>query len=102
MIPASGLLQVFQGDEGMVDPDVILNSNEAAGTMLSLTISIFGQEHGTVHWCMNRVGPINERAREAMAMVSGVHMIFTGPVLFEGFPAEKVFEIVSALSRKEE
>lgn len=97
LIPIAGLIEVFH-TEKQVDAEGTLRLRGAEGEFVSLSIE---NSPGTVHWFVNPVGQVNPRAREAFTMIMGVHLIFTGPVLFTDVDAEKVYEIVAELSRKE-
>lgn len=100
LIPPKGLMEVMHADRA-VDIEQVLASREGKGPLITLNLLRQNVENGTVYWCNDPTQPMNPRAREAMVMVTDAHMVFPGPVIFTGLPPEKVFEIVSALSRKD-
>ena len=100
LIPPVGLLQVF-ATERTLETEEYLHARDNIGDFLSLTVTRDGEPVGEVEWLVNQIGPMNERAREALAMLTGTHMIFTGDVIFANMDPEKVYEIVAVLSRKE-
>ena len=100
LIPPSGLLEVFNTENGLHVRDV-LATRGGSGEFLSLVFEIDGEPGGIVEWFVNQIGPLNTRAREALAMLTGTHMIFTGPVMFYDVAPEKIGEVVAQLSRKE-
>jgi hypothetical protein len=99
LIPPAGLLHVFNTEGGM-DVRATLQAHDGTGDFVSLAIEVDGEPGGVVEWFVNQTGPINERAREALAMLTGSHMIFTGPVMFYDVAQEKVGEVVARLSVK--
>lgn len=101
LIPPRGLMEVFSTETG-IDVQATLRARDGEGTFMSLVVEADTDYQFTIEWMLNKVGPINERAREAFAMLCGAHMIFTGPVVFYDVAPAKVGEVVATLSRKED
>lgn len=98
VIPVEGLFDVYHYyDDIDTDPDYAKKvlGHRAEGTLISLNIVVAGETGGKVAFLHDPTGPVNSRAREALAHLTGVHMIFTGPVLFTGISEEKINEVVS-------
>lgn len=92
IVPPDGLLEVVHAD-GLVDVVGALRTR-AQGSYVCLHFS----DEGVAHWLHADTGQINPRAREAVAMLSGMHMIFTGPVILTGVHENQLGEVVAALS----
>lgn len=96
LIPVSGLPIVRHHDEE-IPRENIKKALEilGRGSLITLGIVVEGQTGGTVSFLHEPSEPVNTRAREALADLTGVHMLFTGPVMFTGVPEEKIAEVVS-------
>lgn len=99
IIPPEGLMEVFHTD-GQVDTKRALELR-GKGVHVRIPFVINGEPRGTVEFLSCDTEPVNPRGREAMALLTEVHMIFTGPVLFEGIGTDKIMELVSMLSTRE-
>ena len=102
LIPPTGLLEVIH-TEKQVDVEETLRRrcNDCTGAFMSVNLDLNGTYAGKVEWLLDPDGPENPRAREALAMLAGIHMILTHYVLFSDVEPEKVYQIVAHLSRKE-
>lgn len=100
IIPPSGLLEVIHTDKSIDISATLLNRGNE-GEFVALDLSVANKPLTRVYWYASQIGPINPRAQQAMLMLTGTHMIFTGHVLFYGMAPENVYEIVARLSRKE-
>jgi|RhiMethySRZTD1v2_1073278.scaffolds.fasta_scaffold20637_10 hypothetical protein len=103
LIPASGLLEV------VVDADQPLSRFIAAalqengdhvGQIVAMASKLNHEHQFTVAWFVG-TGPSNERARMVFAYLTGAHVLFTGPVAFDGLSAEVITGIVADISRNE-
>lgn len=96
LIPVSGLPCVYHHDKEMPRPQIkAALENEGRGQLMSLGIVVEGQTGGTVNFLHEPTEPVNVRAREAMALFTGIHILFTGPVLFTGVPEVKINEFLA-------
>lgn len=100
LIPPTGLLEVIHTDK-QVDVEATLRARDGDGHYTSLVVEIDTDYKFTVDWMVNALGPVNERARRAFAMLAGVHVVFTGPVMFTDVHPDRVYQVVAELSRKE-
>jgi hypothetical protein len=102
LVPVAGLLQVFHGDDDVeLSVQDLLVDHGGNGDLLAVTLYSPNGTRGRVHWYHNQFGPMNPRAREALSLLTGAHVIFTGPVIFTDVDPTRVYEIVAHLSRKE-
>jgi len=100
IIPPVGLMEVVHTDEE-IEPATALTARGSTGDLVDLTLTVGLENRGRVVWYVNHIGPMNDRAREALAMLTGAHMIMTGHVMFLDVHPDRVYEIVAQLSRKE-
>jgi hypothetical protein len=99
LIPTTGLMEVYQF--GKVNVRRVLEARGDTGTFLSLHVTQNDDHVARVEWLVNQVGPLNGRAREALVLLCGTHMIFTGTVFFLDMDVAKAMEVVATLSRKD-
>lgn len=92
IVPPDGLLEVVHSD-GLVDVVGALRTR-TQGSYVCLRFS----DEGVAHWLHHDTGQINPRARQAVAILSGMHMIFTGPVIITGVDETSLGRVVAALS----
>lgn len=102
VVPVAGLLDVYHHDHD-IDRDHITRilRRRGRGSMMSLGIVVEGKVGGTVNFLHEPTEPVNTRAREALAHLTGIHILLTGPVMFTGVPEEKIGEVVAMLSTEE-
>lgn len=104
LIPPTGLLEVFESGDPLTPEQVqsALAARGGEGAYMTMTYAVDEvADHGQVEWYVNQIGPINERARRALADLTGIHTIFTGPVMFSGLGLMNTSRIVQHLSAKE-
>lgn len=97
VVPVEGLMEVYHYyHEIDTDPDYAKKvlQQRGKGALISLNIVVEGATGGKVAFLYDPTEPVNPRAREALAHLTGVYMVFTGPVLFTGVPEEKISEVV--------
>lgn len=95
VIPVEGLLEVI-AKSASYDPEVLLKAR-GEGVFTTLNFERDGDPM-VVHMLHNELGPVNHRAREAFALLGGPHVIFTGTVVFNDVPEEKVYELIQRVS----
>ena len=79
-----------------LDPEAAIRTRERQGEFIALAAG------GIVaYWMSSNFGQLNPRAREVFAHATHAHLIFTGPVLFEGIEEGLMGEIVGLLSLRE-
>jgi len=92
IVPPTGLLEVIHADHPL-DPEVAIRTRERHGEFIRLTAGAV-----TASWMSSESGWMNPRARQVFARITRVHLVFTGPVLFEGIEENLMGEIVGLLS----
>lgn len=92
LVPPEGLLQVLHSDLP-IDARTYLEA-EGQGAYVGLHIDADGQPGGVVHFLTSPTGPLNDRARQVLASLTGVHVILTGTVAFTGLEPARVAEMV--------
>lgn len=97
LIPAEGLIHVFHADKPL-DIRATLAANSGTGTYMAMGLLEEGNPVGMVHWFVDDTAPVNPRARQALAEIGDVHMIFTGPVMFSDVNIDVMGRIVIQLS----
>ncbi len=95
IVPPLGLLEVIHADHPL-DPEGVLRGRTSGGEFIRLASAGV-----TAYWLSNQYGQMNPRARETFARVSKVHLVFTGPVIFEGIEENLMGEIVGILSLRD-
>jgi hypothetical protein len=104
LIPPTGLLEVINTDKPIDIGETLRLRNDDHDTPVFTIepVAANTERLGRVDWIANDTAPVNPRAREALVMLCGIHMIFTGHVMFSNvIPPEEVYLIVANLSRKE-
>ena len=91
-VPVEGLLEVLQSDKPIITRSWLEDHGE--GTYTSLDITIGAAQRGTVDFLVQDGGPMNPRARDVLARLTGVHVILTGNVAFTGLHPDAVMELV--------
>lgn len=92
VVPPEGILEVLQSDKPINARAWLEDHGE--GIYTSLDINIAGAQHGTVDFLVQEDGPMNSRAREVLASLTGVHVVLTGNVAFTGLHPDTVMELV--------
>lgn len=95
IVPPEGLLEVIHADRPL-DPEATIRTRCKQGHFIRLTAAGI-----TASWMNSDSGQLNPRAQEAFAKASRAHLIFTGPVLFEGIEEALMGEIVGLLSLRD-
>lgn len=95
IVPPEGLLEVIHADHPL-DPEATIRTRCKQGEFIRLTSGLI-----VASWMSSNNGWMNPRARYVFARVAHVHLIFTGPVLFEGIDEARMGEIVGHLSLPE-
>jgi hypothetical protein len=93
IVPPVGLLEVVHTDHG-IDQEGTLRVR-AEGAFATLRYD----EH-YAYWLVDNAGTLNPRARWVWAELTGVHMSFTGPVIFQGIEERRVGDLVGHLSTR--
>lgn len=92
LINPQGLLEVLHSDLPIEPVNYLADTEE--GVYIALNISVDGHEGGQVHFVSDPHGSLNPRARDALASLTGVHVVLTGTVAFTGLEPAKVAELV--------
>jgi len=100
LIPVTGLLEVIHVETHLSVPDTLV-ARGGTGALVIMDLTVDNWQVGQVVWMSDDTGQVNARAREAVVMLTGTYVIFTGPVMLSGVDPETVGRIVAALSRKE-
>jgi hypothetical protein len=100
IIPPVGIFEVLHTGR-RVQVEETLRARVGFGTYVNADLRVDNEPVGRVHWFHDDALTANPRAREAVAMLTGAHMVFTGPVVFEGVEADTLYRIVADLSRKD-
>lgn len=87
-----GLLQLLYSDLPINAPDYLADTGD--GPYVGLAITVDGDEGGMVHFLADDTAPLNPRARDVLARLTGVHVVLTGTVTFTGVPPERLVEFV--------
>lgn len=96
IVPPAGLLEVVHANHPEVfDVERALVDRKARGRYVRL-----GDGFVAAHWFVADDGMLNPRARTTFAEATGVHFLFTGPVVFFGIDENLMGEIVGRLSLK--
>jgi hypothetical protein len=97
LISPAGLLEVLHSNDDLpIDPREWLEAHED-GAYVALNITVGGREGGQVHFVSDPTGVLNPRARDALARLTGVHVVLTGTVAFTGLEPARVAELVQAV-----
>ena len=95
IVPPEGLLEVIHADRPL-DPEATIRTRCKQGEFIRLAAGGI-----TASWMSSNFGQLNPRAREVFSRITHAHLIFTGPVLFEGIGEDLMGEIVGLLSLRE-
>lgn len=96
IVPADGILDVIH----VTDPDFDLETYfrslyPTEGRFVTIKFPLPDGTEGTLGFFP---AVPNERAREALRILTEAHMVFTGPVIFTGVPSPLLGEVVATLS----
>jgi len=93
IVPPVGLLEVVHADHGIDERRTLYD--RADGVFLRL-------HHENLHaaWLGHEAGHLNPRARWAWNQLTGIEVVFTGPVIFAGIEENRMGEIVAQLSMR--
>jgi hypothetical protein len=100
IVPPVGLLEVLHTGR-RVDVEQTLRARAGSGTYVNADLRVGNETVARVHWFHDDDLATNPRARQAVVMLTGAHMAFTGPVVFEDVEADTLYRIVADLSRRE-
>jgi len=95
LVAPDGLLEILHSDLP-IDTRTYLEACEE-GTYVGLAITVADGDTGKVEFLAQETGPLNPRAREVLASLTGVHVILTGTVAFTGLSSEHLFQVVEAV-----
>lgn len=87
-VPPDGVLQVFQKE---VEPFSLLTG---PGKYVCVHVG----KHVHAHFRATDEGVPNPRATTVLVGLTEVHMVFTGPVVFDGLTGERIYELIQQLS----
>lgn len=100
LIPNDGPIHVFEDDRSE-DPATALMAFEGKGPLAQICLEVDNKRVGTAFFLHDTTGPVNPRARRALAALTQVHMVLVGPVLFTGVARDAARDVVALLSMKE-
>lgn len=92
LVSPQGLIEVLHSELPIDVRSYLTTHGDGEFVSLSFT-SDYGQA-GTVSFMADPVGPLNPRARDVLASLTGVHVILTGSVAFSGLTPDQVVEAV--------
>ena len=98
MVPPVGIMQVIHIDDPF-NPEQALHATYPIplGTPFVAVHFTFGDTEATLGF-FPRLTTANQRARDALRILGGVHMVLTGPVIFTGVPQPQLGQVVATLS----
>jgi hypothetical protein len=98
MIPVEGLAEILHS-EFPIDGPVYLRTHNAkaginGGGISALTFPLLrdGDEEATLHFMRGPGMEANMRARAAVARLTGVHIVITGPAILVGLSPERTVQ----------
>lgn len=102
VVPLGGPLRAYES-EAPIDVVALLTEEYGGrGTYVHFDLDVDGERTGRLAFFarnpedpQGRTEP-NERARLALIMLMGVHMLITGPAAFIGLTPEKSLEVIQA------
>jgi hypothetical protein len=98
LIPANGegLPELIHGKE--INPAYILGNETNHAHTVTLNLMVDNQANGEVLMTVKDGQKFNDRAAAALVFLTGVHMVFTGPVIFTDLAPEQYAGILGMLS----
>src|SRR5262245_36744516 len=100
IVPVTGVLEVLHSDDPL-DPEATLRTRcDNCGPFTTVRFALaFGGEARAGFFPVQP--QTNHRARETLRILTGAHMVLTGPVIFTGVPHHTLGEAVATLSVNE-
>lgn len=97
LIPAFGLMHVFVLDP-QPDRRAILASVGGTGALGNVWLQAEGRDFGNAWFLLDEEpAALNERARQVGVMLTGAHIAFRGPVLFDNLDEDTIADLLDAL-----
>lgn len=103
VVPPIGIMQILHvGDDfsngfGSLDTEAVMRDLYPTDIPY-VTVRFDTADGGGTAGFFPSLTTVNRRAREALRILTGAHMVLTGPVIFTGVPAERLGEVVATLS----
>lgn len=91
IVPPTGILEIVHADHG-IDVAATLRQR-AEGVLVNLDYKGL-----TAHWLGDEAGQLNPRARRAWIDLTGVEIVFTGPVIFTGIDTHTIVRLVDEVT----
>lgn len=97
VIPTIGIMQVLHAHDADGPEEILRGLFTTSSPFLALHFTLPDGSGGNLGF-FPRMQVANLRAREAMRILTDVHMVLTGPVIFTGVPHHQLGQVVATLS----
>jgi hypothetical protein len=92
MIPPDGLLEVWHSERPINARSWL--EGHGTGKYVALNVIVGEDQPGRVEYLIADEGVLNERARNVLARLTGVHVVLLGNVVLTGLHPDTIMEVI--------